>query len=372
VKKKKRAHEENIQQTNSGSRTPPKHNNQELEENTPRNSNVKKSPAISSSALLSPSTWFKKSALGDQSEAKPHKSKTSTTDPRAKPPRFQQDKHANDQNILSPPSSNIFTTFSNVPSRHMKYSLANNDEDQPPSPPPMTDASTASSLLWEDNTLTSVSEEDAVAFRMYENSKLRKSSAADGATIEPLTPKHLDENLEDTGDYNKGDRFYCDRHGNLRSRDFDGFDNVILSVTIYATASCNANTKTSSHSTNKQSHGYPTAGEVIVMELLSTKNPPNLDDSMAIRHGKQRKVSSSSSSQTNPPPPPVESDSSAVSSTSNSQQQLQVYDEENEVSSNHTRIIAQRVLRWPSSIISLDSTKRNPSTIYNGHVYSNS
>ena len=239
----------------------------------------------------------------------------------------------------------------------------------------MTDASTASSLLWEDNTLISVSEEDAVAFRMYESSKMRSDHDA-AAPDEPLATnasagKHnIDENDHYEDHSFGGGRYYCDRHGNLRARDFDGFDNVVLSVTIYATtSSCKSHQQETDATFPVR---QPTSGEVIVMELLSTKNPPNLDSSSALQPGKQRKLSSSSSSQTNPPPPPSkESDSSTVSSTSNSQHQLQMNEEEEDASSSHTRIIARRVLRWPSSIVSLNSKSANHPTMFEGKLYSN-
>lgn len=250
----------------------------------------------------------------------------------------------------------------------MKHCPISNDE--PHFPPIITDASTASSLLWEDNTLTSVSEEDAVAFRMYENSKLRQSSVAPPA--EPLTPKQSDEKHQST-DHDINDnigsgRYYRDRNGNLRSRDFDGFDNVVMSVTIYATPSLHG-------SSSKDSVGrktYPMSGDVIVMELLSTKNPPDLDVSPNIRAAK-RNASSSSSSLTHPPPPPTsgDSDSSAISSASNSQHQTQFHEEDK--SSNHTRILSRRILRWPSSITISSETKRKcHPTNYRGNLYSNS
>ena len=359
----------------SGATTPTKlnqKNTDELEENTPRNSNVKKSIAISPSALLSPSSWFKKSSEVSSQKLDQTKSPKSIdeTDPRSlsKPPRVHRSKSRSDRNVLSPPSSSLFTTFTNLSSRHIKRT--SNDDDLPPSPPTMTDASTASSLLWEDNTLISVSDEDAVAFRMFENNKMR---SGDISPDEPLTSKNLtDKHADEGGHYEDhgfgGGRYYCDRHGNLRVRDFDGFDNVVLSVTIYATTSCQTHLQDTDPSFPVR---QPTSGEVIVIELLSTKNPPDLNSSSVLQKGKQRKLSSSSSSQTNPPPPPSkESDSSTVSS-SNSQHQSQIDEEDDDASSSHTRIIARRVFRWPSSIMSLDSKNENNSTMFEGKLYSN-
>lgn len=313
-------------------RTPPKpSNSDELEDTTPRNSNAKKIHSDSPSSLLSPSTWFK------SPEADETLDKSPAPNPKIKPPRFQRGRSKPDQNILSPRPDNLFTTFTNISPRRVNQT----NDDQPPSPPAITDASTASSLLWEDNTLISVSDEDAVAFRMYE-SKMRQGG-------EPLVPKSSNEQpIHEEPD--KHDDF-SSRRRYRRRREFDGFDNVVLSVTIYSTALCESNRPCP---TNR--HRPLSSGEVVVLELLSTKNPPNLDQSASKQVGRQRKVSSSSSSQTNPPTQPRESDSSTVSSNSTSQQQSQINGEES-ASSSHTRILARRILRWPSSIMQLDPNK---------------
>lgn len=238
----------------------------------------------------------------------------------------------------------------------MKLSPTSDDESH--TPPIITDASTASSLLWEDNTLTSVSEEDAVAFRMYENSKLKQISDAPPAET---STKQSDAG-HDKNEKNESGRYYRDRNGNLHPRDFDGFDNAVLSVTIYATPIQDSNP--SKDSVDRKT--YPTSGDVIVMELLSTRNPPNLDSDVSPNRG-------TSSSQSHPPPLPTvgDSDSSAISSASNSQQQALLHDEE-ESSSNHTRILSRRVLRWPSSIMSINTKRSGRSTIYQGNLYCNS
>ena len=225
-----------------------------------------------------------------------------------------------------------------------------------------------------------------MAFRMYESSKLRRKGDAAPSKLKNHVEGHAAssrqaQQLQDDNEQHEnfaGGRYYCDRHGQWRMRDFDGFDNVVLSVTVYATSSDELNTK-KADSTIQISR--PTSGNVVVMELLSTKDPPDLD-SHDIRAGKVKKISSSSSSHTNPPPPPAppaskcgssggESDSSAVSSTSNTPQQQQLEDDEDDTLSNHTRVLARRVLRWPSSLRSLDLSNQSRPTMYNHKLYSN-
>ena len=350
------------QEGKSGTRTPPKRSadNNEIEKNTPRNSNIKGR----SVALLSPSSWFKKSSEG---AAQFIDSQTKTTpDSKNNPSQYRRNKRKSNLNVHSPPASNIFTTFPNISPRRLEDSSCN--EDRPPSPPIITDASTASSLLWEDNTLTSVSEEDAVAFRLYENSKLRQDDNANPS--EPLAPKTSQEKRTNTKEPVERESFdsggyYCDGHGNLRSRDFDEFDNVVLSVTVYATPRAEMELV---DSTDKGCR--PTVGEVVVMELLSTKSPPTLD-SLAILHtGKQNRASSSSSSQSHLTPPPQggESDSSAVSSALHSQHQSQINGHD-DVLSTDTRILSRRILHWPSSIMRHSNKTR--CAMYNGKHYSN-
>eukprot|EP00804_Cyclotella_cryptica_P015532 CCRYP_003558-RC/>CCRYP_003558-RC protein AED:0.20 eAED:0.20 QI:174/1/1/1/0.28/0.37/8/5083/922 len=378
-----------------------------LIEKTPRNSNVKKGPAITPSTLFSPSSWFKKSTqdlsspsapLMQSTDAKPPVS-GHTTKSNAKPPRFQRNKNKSERSLLSPPTSTLFTTFPNVttpPPNSSSRHLHSPQDEEGSSPPTIPDASTASSLLWEDNTLTSVSEEDAVAFRMYET-KLRQSGGA-GVGASSMLKNDGDDNefsavegkqtlgsRDEDDEYGNfgGGRYYCDRHGNLRLSEWDGFDNVVLSVTVYAVGSCDSNTIENVDSTNQKRR--PTSGEVVVMELLSTKNPPYVELSDA-RSGELKKVCSSSPlshKNPRPPPPPTtsvkgnwmckdECDASAASSASNTEQQQQIdEDDKEETSSNHPRILARRVLRWPSSLMSLNSKKWSRPIMHQGTLYSN-
>lgn len=205
---------------------------------------------------------------------------------------------------------------------------------------------------------------------MYESSKLRQKS--DAGVSEPLTLKHSNEEHVQAEKYDENDnlesgRYYRDKHGNLRSRDYDGFDNVVLSVTIYATPSCYTSANNVKEETIRKD--CPTSGDVFVMELISTKNPPLDKLTISLGTSKQRKVSSSSSSQTYPPPPPGDSDSSAMSSASHSQHQTRLNDDEEHLSLNHTRIISRRVLRWPSSFTTNDEKMGRHPTIYNGMLY---
>jgi hypothetical protein len=231
---------------------------------------------------------------------------------------------------------------------------------------------------------------------MYENTKMRQSGGP-GVGASSISKNDRDDHeyftveekqarqsrdQDDDDDNFGGGRHYCDRHGNLRLSDWDGFDNVVLSVTLYAVASNESNAIENVDSTNQKCR--PSSGEVVVMELLSTKNPPSLEWSDA-RSGKLKKVSSPSLSHTNmrPPPPPTtslkvgsisreEGDATVVSSASNTEQQQQIdEDDEDEASSNHPRILARRVFRWPSSLMSLDSKKRSRPTRYLGTLYSN-
>jgi len=317
--------------------------------------------------------------------------------------------------------------------------------------PPNIDASTASSLLWEDMTLTSVSEEDAAAFRMkkggggvgggrgfwgasgrlgggsfgrnYFNSSGRdniddeveqpsSSRFGRGGNLDGVRLRFEGSSQIDNG----GGKFYRDSRGNLRLSDWDGFDNVVLTVTIFATkpvpSSGLSEGKQSTKSTvKKQRKSYPpTSGDVVVMELLSTKNPPTSESSMspatnqsdqnrshsrgdiasaaaaAAKWGKRDKnpnppqinISSSSFSSSIPKSsknPPLQSmglnkscgytsgtsgteDDSTSPPQHHPHQQLEyensltTEDEEKEFPSNHTRILARRVLRWPTSVLS--------------------
>ena len=99
------------------------------------------------------------------------------------------------------------------------------------------DASTASSLLWEDMTLTSVSEGDAAAFRRRRG---HTSAAGDVSAMGEARERHPSS-------------------VNLPSTKRDGLDDVVLSVTIFATSAAGCAGR------------RPASGEVVVLELLSTR-----------------------------------------------------------------------------------------------------
>jgi hypothetical protein len=243
-------------------------------------------------------------------------------------------------------------------------------------------------------TLTSVSEEDAAAFRMYGNSKKRGGMQESKAVASSLPVSVLNEkNTRPKSTYGEGAGratrlfaeendfgggiYYYDRHGNVRLSDWDGFDNVVLAVTIFATTESTI---------GGSARNRPTSGEVIVIELLSTKNPPPLPSqqptvaatfTQSNKSSPNIKLSSSSSSsitnQSPPPAPPAKGGSTSseeVDSTSNScasnptqhqSQQAHLENEHYESPSNHTRILARRVLRWPGSVVSSQTKCSNNS-----------
>ncbi|EJK71801.1 hypothetical protein THAOC_06725, partial [Thalassiosira oceanica] len=235
-------------------------------------------------SLISPSTWFK--------------SITSPTPARnldGRPPRS------------SSSNSNLKTPKSTSPTSFSTFMIRTPPPDDSPdhefedSPPQIMDTSTASSLLWEDMTLTSVTEEDAAAFRMYEKGK-RNRAMSHGVEI------------DEDGAYIDG----------IRLNELDGFDHVILSVTIFS----------------KKPTRFK-SGEVVTMELLSTKNPPMIRSKVSSfgslkekqQHSKKVSISSSSSS-----PQTASKESSNVSA----------HDDEKR-SEDRTRLLARRVLWWPAT-----------------------
>eukprot|EP00986_Skeletonema_menzelii_P019047 scaffold27055_cov155-Skeletonema_menzelii.AAC.12 len=286
----------------------------------------------------------------------------------------------------SSPSS--FSTFGNFMSPPRKWNKNkgeidklldqnNNDEDEDVLSPPRntaTDASTASSLLWEDRTLTSVSEEDAAAFRSRHGKKSKTVKTNDyltNDTIDASTPVQ-------------------ERNKALAKLDYDdidweeeGFENVVLLVTVFA-------------STKEQSERNLSTGDVVVMELMSTQDPPlptsidhgdnhnnngsgdvtttsrSKQQQQQQRRSSQMKVSASSSSSLTTPSPSsisqrssrgggggggsVSYDSSSLSKTVNTQQHQEQYvpnhGEEVETPSNHSRLLSRRVMRWPTSVVS--------------------
>ena len=305
--------------------------------------------------------------------------------PRAKTPITSTDNNTTTQKQQSQlsPTGKTFTTFNvKTPPPNPLPNFADSSQQQVgndiyDSPPDNDDCqvSTASSLLWEDMTLTSVSEEDALHYgtrrlrgretvaEQRQQQRQQVDVKDDGSTdsskrrlFSSTTVSKQAETRDDLG----GGRYYYDGHGNLRLSDWDGYDNVVLSTTIYST------------------EAGRNSGEVVVMELLSTKNPPSSDSSsktteaskstIAKNKGGKKKVvdehlklsSSDSSSHASSPASgkgeqskTIGSDDASTNSTStatNNTARQYSDEEEDEGTSNHTRILTRRVLYWPSYI----------------------
>jgi len=177
-----------------------------------------------------------------------------------------------------------------------------NNDNMILSPPHNTDASTASSLLWEDRTLTSVSEEDAAAFRRHHGNKKVGKGTKKNDYLTMLDP---------SSDLDRNETKYDDDVDETDWEEEDGFENVVLLVTIFST-------------TLERSTRNLSTGDVVIMELLSTQDPPlptntdsNVDNNVAgdvtttsrskqpqqQRRPSQLKISTSSSSSLTSPSP---------------------------------------------------------------------
>ncbi|KAL7543993.1 hypothetical protein ACHAXR_013438 [Thalassiosira sp. AJA248-18] len=260
-------------------------------------------------SLISPSTWFKSiTSPGNRTISTASNNNTNNNTAAAtaatasgKPPRGAKPTTTTTAipAITTPSSPTSFSTFNlTTPPPHpfptnSNTNNNNNNNNNEDSPPPIMDASTASSLLWEDMTLTSVSEEDAAAFRMF-GAKASNQRAAAASVGGVAAASAVGVGKSSGGGFGGGGRAHhgvvgaaggggnimggvmmgSSKEGRTSSRarrlfhrwnDWDGFDNVVLSVTIFATTNADGeNVHVSSSS----------SGQVIVMELLSTKNPP--------------------------------------------------------------------------------------------------
>ncbi len=329
---------------------------------------------------------------------------------------FGHHTHYNDDDAdnLSPPSSpTSFSTFSLQPTpkknnninckmplqdtienddkNDRKEDWSGNDDDDNDddggyggvgsSPLIVSDASMASSLLWgEDMTLTTVSEDEAAAYRLHQQSG---GAAGTNPSFGVGWGLGDGDGMDNTygKSYSGGERCYgasttpaattarnrilsfpstvgCQpRRGQpigLLTEELGGYDHVVLSVTIFATASATP----SSSSRNAGLDENQRSGEVVVMELLSTANPP--------LPGSTPPMTMSA-----PPPPassqlpprrreekytsPVASNAVNSADTDNRDQR----DDDDNTDCNHTRLLARRVLWWPSSILSESSDARN-------------
>ena len=344
--------------------------------------------ASSGKYLTAPSTWFQSKKVGNTIATVVDKSSSNKSTPSRPPRGGGGGGGGSSKSSISPTSFSTFGNFMTTPRKDrnpkkgeeddnsVKDNLVDDDDGG------NTDASNASSLLWEDRTLTSVSEEDAAAFRRHGGKKGGKSAKKkDYLTIDAssspverndtLTKQHLDNS--DEIDW-----------------DDEGFENVVLLVTIFAT-------------TVEQSKRNLATGDVVVMELMSTQDPPlpttDTDNnvsgggevtttSRSNQQQQQRRPSvkastSPSSSLTTPSPPSISQrsskgggsltvdsyDSSSLSKTTTTQhhhhqqqeQYLPTNEEEVETPSNHSRLLSRRVLRWPTSVVSQISTSSNKS-----------
>ena len=371
---------------------------------TPKNKNTKSSVSRRESAgttlpvnndktsKSSMSNWFK-SITSPSSYTNNNSTTTSLggKPPRAKTPTTTSDTTTKQQkqSQLSP-TGKTFTTFNvKTPPPNPLPNFAdssqqqgNNMYDSPPDDNDDCQVSTASSLLWEDMTLTSVSEEDALhygAHHRYQRKQQGRETVTEVQQRQQATDK--DDGSTDsskrrlfnsttaapksTRDELGGGRYYYDRQGNLRLSDWDGYDNVVLSTTIYSTGS----------STDTDNGRGRSSGEVVVMELLSTKNPPSCTSpktegaksttTVKNKGGKKKVVeehlklsSSDSSSHASSPASTkgdqsktISSDDASTNSTSTTTNTKHYSDEEeDEGTSNHTRMLTRRVLYWPTYI----------------------
>ena len=320
---------------------------------------------LSAKSLTAPSTWFSPKSGNSSTPNRPPRGGSSKTSPS----RFNKFR-----NYLSPPRKA-------APEEGGMSEIDNIldiDDDDLVSPPPhntATDASTASSLLWEDRTLTSVSEEDAAAFRRH-GTKGKGSKRNEYLAIDASSPADRKETLVKIN------------HEEIDWEE-EGFENVVILVTIFAS--------------NLNATGQnPSTGDVVLMELLSAQDPPvplRTDNDPNNESGEvttssrskqqplRRKSShlkvttSSSSSLTTPSPsslshrstrggggsiPTADShDSSSLSKSAETLQQKQhylpIHGEEVETPSNYSRLLARRVLRWPTSVVSKLSSSSDKS-----------
>ena len=244
--------------------------------------------------------------------------------------------------------------------------------------PPKETTSTASSLLWEDMTLTSVSEDDAQHYSylgygskggLNRTIPRHQSSGSIELDIGDDNDDQLAEEEVEEGRGSKKRLFQSGgAHIERRPIDWDGYDNVVLSTTVYNTT----------HEKDGDGHRHsPTCGEVIVMELMSTKNPPLTTTSSksvataasraeqcvkSIKNKPIPKISSSSSNSSRTSPASTsgvdqQHQSSSKTTTTSSEEDstskntyMDEDDDDEGMPSNHTRIIARRVLYWPSYI----------------------
>ncbi|KAL9187597.1 hypothetical protein ACHAXT_005975 [Thalassiosira profunda] len=302
------------------------------------------------SSLTSPSSWFKSiTSPGNNNKTA---SKT-TSGASGRPPR------------ATSKSPTLFSTSrpnTPPPGKHSPQSPDqspddgghdDDDSDRGDSPPATNDASTASSLLWEDRTLTSVSAEDAALLRRY--GRQRRGEA--GSLSEGGAGRASAADADGSGGRERGGA--CDggaaRRGNVQQWDDSGFDTAVLSVTSFATNPSSAIGGVAAAS----------AGEVVVLELLSTQDPPLPSDRLdgEAGGGKQKRASASSSgsSLTSPRGGSAENDDENGSGSAGTQRTrhsdngptnpaLGEDDDEAEGKSHRTRLLARRVLHWPSSI----------------------
>lgn len=257
------------------------------------------------------------------------------------------------------------------------------------SPQIVSDASMASSLLWgEDMTLTTVSEDEAAAYRFHQRGGSASlsngwdwSGAGDavedhfgkcttgGDRCGAATPTDTEANRKlsfrpGLGPSNRRGQQQCLNP----TEDWGGFDHVALSVTIFSTAATSSRPRLDSMDEEGRS------GEVVVMELLSTKNlplpislggeliPPSSvpplplelplrrrgtcahkdltieGNATAAVRAEQTKTTSSAAGEERKYP--------AASSTGNDG------DDDGDTTGSQTRLVARRILWWPSSILS--------------------
>ncbi|KAL7553160.1 hypothetical protein ACHAWF_016409 [Thalassiosira exigua] len=359
-------------------------------------------PPPSRSSYLSPTAWFRSMTSPGKGAAAPS----------GRPP-LPNRRGSRPGGMTSPSSPTSFSTFDlpSPPPRPFPTDEAGAEsegrgeggneggETSPPTPQGDTlDASTASSLLWEDMTLTSVSEEDAAAFRRYGRGRTQKASNASKTRRGP-----------GDGASGVGGTSAFPRPRGEGER--DGFDDVVLSVTVFAT-------RPDSRGEGVQ----PDGGEAVVVELLSAEDPPTSSSELpagatgtkaasnaAHRNPpatagpsaatQQSSPSSSGSSLTAPSPPlmPViekegapskggcegsssgggtgDGEDGSTESGGGAGRSLRwpagVDSEEGEGASDRARVLARRVLWWPSCILSgggVQSSRVLPSLVSLGRT----
>lgn len=284
-----------------------------------------------------------------------------------KPPRSSSSEQLlRKSNVISPTPTDTPTS----PTGRIGFSTFNVKTPPPPSclSPPFSaddggsnmydsppETSAASSLLWEDMTLTSVSEEDALHYR--HGSQHQQQQQQYHQKLPRFSGTTTQYEMDANDDENDGKcRLVRPISIHQRSDDWDGYDNVVLSTTIYSTIAATR---------------YQESGEVIVMELLSTKNLPIAEQvtkhannnnaaqqqqsTKANEQQQQQQQDSSSSSHTQSQSPKTTSSggSQGDNSSTNSAHLKPTYSTEDgdEGMSNHTQILARRVMYWPSYIV---------------------